>query len=190
MFIDFLPLLLINMSAGLFVLAGYASGFPVKEQERSWGAAFLAVGLVAFIGGWNITMAWPLPGSYNISFGEMSVLFGTLYLVAAVAIASGQSLLPLGIYAALAGITAMVVGWRIVNLNLTQAPLMTAGGFILTGFAGAFMFPTLLFRKQRSWKIIFVVLLIAGALFWAYSGFMSYWFHLDSFSKWKPVLMR
>lgn len=42
MFIDYVPLLLINMVAGLFLLAFYLLKGMEKTDKRSWGLAFAA----------------------------------------------------------------------------------------------------------------------------------------------------
>ena len=190
MFIDYLPLLLINMLAGLVLLACYVNGFLNSKSDKGWAAAFLAVGAVAFICGLHMTLTWPLPGSYNIAFGEPSVFLGMLFLAAGFSVARGYSLLPLSIYALFAGIAAVVVGFRIINLNMTNAPLVSGMGFICTGSIGPFLLLVLIFPKSIWLKIIISALLAAAILIWAYAGYFAYWAHLNNFTQWKPVIMR
>jgi putative membrane protein len=45
-------------------------------------------------------------------------------------------LLTLAIYVFFAGIAAVVIGIRIMNLGLTKQPFLSGVGFILTGLAG------------------------------------------------------
>ena len=190
MFIDYVPLMLINMAAGLVILASYISRFSGNQQDRSWASAFFIVGLVAVICGFHMSFNWPLPGSYNVAFGELSVLLGALFLGAGLSVALGWSLLPLGIYALLAGITAIVVGLRIINLKLTQEPVISGVGFIVTGLSGILMPPAIYFYKNRFLRLLVVILLIAGAFIWLRTGYKAYWSHLSNLSKWIPLLMR
>ena len=190
MFIDYLPLLLINMAAGLVILASYLKGCLSNQQDKGWAAAFYIVGAIAFFFGMHMTLTWPLPASYNVAFGETSILFGALFLAAGFSIANGYSLLPVALYAFFAGTTAIVLGLRIINLHLTQAPLLSGAGFILTGLGGILLLPALRFSSARWMKILVAVILVAAALLWIYTGCTGYWAHLKNFAQWKPVTMR
>src|SRR3989338_2725931 len=136
MFIDYVPLMLINMAAGLFLLAIYIYQGIDGQKDKGWGAAFLVSGAVAFITGLHMTWNWPLPGSYNVAFGEMSVLLGGLFLGAGLCLVNNWSLIPLGVYAFFSGLASVVVGFRIINLGLTREPLVSGMGFILSGLSG------------------------------------------------------
>lgn len=186
LFIDFLTLMLINMAAGLVLLAFYlVKGLDDPDQPR-WAPAFGIVGLIALLNGFRIAWLWPLPGSYNAAFGDTTVLFGALFAAAAVSLAKGKDLLPLGIYAFFAGLAGMLVGVRILVLGMTAKPLLSAVGFILTGAAGVFAGPTLWLRENKIVRYIGAAVLLAAAAIWTLNGFAGYWFHLDTFSKWKP----
>lgn len=191
MFIDYLGLLLINMLAGLAILACYLGGFlSGKFQEKSWSSVFFIVGAIAFICGLHMTLTWPLPGSYNIAFGELSVLFGAVFLAAGFSIAREYSLFPVSLYAAFAGMAAVVVGLRIICLGLTNAPFVSGLGFILTGGIGLLLLPMLLFPKNRWLRMFCFGLFVVCLLLWGYTGYFSYWGHLKSFTQWKSVAMR
>jgi len=186
MFIDYLAVMLINMAAGLAILLCYLTGFPSHQQEKGWAGAFFAVGAVAFIYGLSMTLTWPLPGSYNIAFGEPSVLFGVLFLAAGFSIGRSQSLLPLSLYAFFAGIMAVVMGMAIINLRMTSTPFLSGLGFILTGTAGILLLPTVRFPKNIGVRILIAVVLAVGILIWAYVGYYACWGHLKNFAQWKP----
>lgn len=190
MFIDYLPLLLINMAAGLFILACYVYKGIDDQDQRPWGPAFGMVGIVALLNGLHMTWTWPLPGSYNVAFGEMSVLFGILFLAAAWALAKGWDLMPVAIYGFFAGGAAILIGIRIISLGLTKEPLLSGIGFILSGMGGVFAAPVLYLRTHQTLRIMGAVVLIAAAIIWAITCYMAYWMHLSSLSKWLPALMR
>ncbi len=189
MFNDYLTLKLVNMTAGLLLLAGYFLWGMDHPGQRHWAAAFAMVGLVAFLTGLHMTWTWPLPKLAeanlqwaNIAFGEMSVLLGVLFLGAALAVGLRWSLLPVGVYAFLAGATAILVGVRIAGLGLTNAPVLTAVGFGLTGLAGV-LTPFVVSLRGRALRIVGALVLAAAAVVWAVTGYLGYWVHLERFSK-------
>lgn len=190
MFIDYVPLLLINMAAGLFLLAWYLYKGIEAVEQKNWAPAFVIVGLIALVNGLHMSWFWPLPGSYNVAFGEMSVFFGALFLGAGLTFAFGFNLLPLGIYSFFAGIAAVLIGIRIINLKLTQEPVVSGIGFILSGLAAISAGPVLHFRHNRALRSIIIAVLIAAAIIWLRTGLKAYWSHLSTLSKWVPALMR
>ncbi len=178
MFIDYVTLMLINMAAGLFVLASFIWKDIDKENNQSWAPAFALPGLVAAICGFAMTFTWPLPKPYNVALGETSILLGFLFLGAAWSLAKGWTLLPLSIYAFFAGLTGVLIGIRIINLSLTSSPLVSGLGFILTGSGGVFAGAVLLNRRTKWLRTVGAVILIATALIWARTGYLAYWVHL------------
>jgi putative membrane protein len=191
MFIDYNTLLLINMMAGYFLLAHYVfAGLDGPDQTR-WAPGFLMVGLVAVFFGALMTLTWPLPGPYNSAFGEMSVLLGVIFLVAGLALAKGWSLTSVACYAFFAGCAAVLLGVRIIALNLTAAPRLSGAGFIISGLGGVFAAPTLAYlRGNRPFRTIAAIVLVVAALIWAVIGYGGYWGHMASFGEWVPLPMR
>ena len=190
MIIDYVALLLINMAAGFLALAAFLfKGFDAEDKSK-WASAFLVVGLVAFINGLHMIWNWPLPGPYNSAFGEMSVLLGALFLGAAWALSKGWNMAPLGIYAFLPGLAAIVVGVRIIDLRLTKVPELSGVGFILSGLGGVLAVGAFCARSNRVLRILMGLVLLAAAAIWAFTGLMAYWAHLESFGKWVPATMK
>lgn len=186
MFIDFLTLMLINMAAGLVLLAWYvAKGLDDTDQPK-WAPAFGTVGAIALLNGFRIAWLWPLPGSYNVAFGDTSVLFGALFVGAAVSVARSLDLKPLAVYAFFSGLASILVGVRILDLHMTAFPAVSGAGFIMTGLAGVFVGPALWLRSNRVLRTAGVLVLLAAAAIWAFNGFGGYWAHLAMFSKWAP----
>lgn len=68
--------MLVNLVAGLFLLAAHVYlGLNNTDQKR-WISGFGMTGAIALTTGLHMIFTWPVPGSFNIAFGEMSVLFG------------------------------------------------------------------------------------------------------------------
>ena len=189
MFIDYVALMLVNLAAGFLLLALHFIKYQASD-EAVLAPGFLVVGFVATVTGLAMIFSWPLPGSYNIPFGELSVLFGTLFLGGGIALLKAWNLTGLGVYAIVAGLAAVVVGVRILALKMTNEPLLSGIGYILSGLSGFLTLPAYAFKKSRTVRIIAAVVLLASAAIWAFTGFGSYWTHLQSFGKWVPPTMQ
>ena len=133
---------------------------------------------------------WPVLGSFNIAFGEMSVLLGIVFIGASIALAQNWELITVTIYAFFAGMAAILVGLRIINLGVTTQPILSGLGFILSGLGGVCATPALLLRTNRTLRLIGTIVLVAAALIWALMACVTYWGHLDKFSNWVPYPMR
>ena len=191
MFIDYLTLVMINLVAGTAILAYYLWRGLDDADQRPYAAAFFGVGLVALITGLHLSFTWPLPGSYNIGYGEATTLFGVVFLTTSLALWQGWNLIPVSIYAFFAGIDAIIIGVRIFSLQLTKEPLISAVGFILAGLGGVAAAPFFLwFRENRTVRWVGIVILLATVAVWAVTFYGSLWTHLESFSKWLPPTMQ
>lgn len=97
MFINYITLMLINMVAGLFILASFVYQDLAEIYPKRWIPGFGMTGAIALATGLHMIWTWPVPGSFNIAYGEMSVLFGTLFLGASLALAFGWDLITVAI---------------------------------------------------------------------------------------------
>lgn len=185
MFIDYLTMMLVNMAAGLLVLAVFLWG----GKSKVWSAGLAVAGGVAFIGGLHIIFTWPLPGCFNMAFGETSVLLGSILLGAALSAAMGWSLAPVGVYALVPAAAAILLGVRIYGLGLTASPPMTAVGFILTGAGGMVAAISFMLAAHRGVARLAAVMLLVAALLWAFLGLSAYWVHAKSLGAYKPASM-
>ena len=184
MFIDYLTLIMINMVAGTALLAYYLWKGMDEADQRPYAAAFFGVGLLSLITGLQLSFTWPLPGSYNVGYGDTTTLFGVVFLITAIALWQGWNLVPVSLYAFFAGIDAVIVGVRIFSLQLTKEPLLSAVGFVLAGLGGLGAAPFFLwFKGNKTVRMLGVLLLLATAALWAVTFYGSLWGHLDSFSK-------
>ena len=185
MFIDYVALMLVNLSASLILLALLVLKF-LDADGRKMAPGFLVTGFIASATGLYMIFTWPLPSSYNIAFGEPYVMFGILIFTVGLALARGWDLLSLAIFAVFGGLASVVVGIRIAQRGMTDSPPLAAAGFILTGLAGVLSLPLYAARNSRFLRVVLILLLVAGAAIWAFIGFGAYWKHLESFAGWKP----
>jgi len=184
MFIDYVTLMLVNMTAGFFVLSYYVYKGAVSAEQHSWAPAFAISGIIAVVTGFHMCFNWPLPGSYNVAYSEMSILLGMLFLGTAWALAKGWNLHILAVYAFFAGLAAVLIGIRFIHLGLSNTPIVAGIGFILPGVAGMCACPYLYIKENRTIRLTGAIVLVAAALIWAQIGYGAYWHHLASLSKW------
>jgi putative membrane protein len=185
-FIDFLTLMLVNMAAGYATIAFFLFKGLDSEDKESWAPAFGIVGAIGLIGGFYIVFTWPLPGSFNMLYGEMSILLGALFAAASISLAKGYKLLPLGIYSFFAGLAAIVCGAGIISFKLTPQPMITGLSFILSGFGGIFAGFVLWQQTNRIVRILALLANLGTACIWAFTAYMSYWMHIPFFMKYMP----
>lgn len=187
MFIDYITLMLINLAAGLVLLAVYVDRGLDSSEQKHWIPGFGIVGGIALVTGLHMTLTWAVPGSFNIAFGETTLLFGALFTATAIALGQGWDLWSIAVYGFFAGVTAILIGLRLINLGLTQQPLLAGIGFILTGLGGVLAAPTLHLKANKTWRRVGAFALIGAALIWLFIGYGAYWLHLDTFRKWMPT---
>jgi putative membrane protein len=189
-FIDYITLLLVNMAAGLVILAVFLNRGLGSPNEKDWAPGLGIVGLVATLVGLHMALTWPIPQLpqvnlkfANPAFGETSVMLGVLFLGAALAVAKGWRLVPVGIYAAVAGAFAILIGMRIAILELTKYPIPTGIGFVFTGLAGIQTLLIVLRPGSRPLRIIAAFDLVVAAAIWSFVAGAGYWDHLEMWSK-------
>ena len=189
MFIDFLTLMLVNLVISLVLFALFM-GRLIDKEPKKMIPGFLLTGFIALATGFRMIFTWPLPGPYNFPYGEMTVFYGGLFFMAGLAILWGWDLITIGIYSFFAGIAAIIIGVRIVDLKLTNEPALAAAGFILTGISAVLTLPALYFKKARVLRLVLSVILLVSAALWAFTGYAAYWQHFDAFAKWAPATMK
>jgi putative membrane protein len=190
MFIDFLTLVMINLIAGTVLLAHFMWKGLDESDQRPYAAAFFAIGLLGVITGLQLSFTWPLPGSYNVAFGDTTTLFGFVFLATSLALWQGWNLIPVSIFAFFAGAEAVLVGYVIYAQGLTKEPLLSALGFVLAGLGGLGAFPFFTwFRNNTIVRWLAIIVLLATAALWIVTFYGSVVGHMSSFAKYVPASM-
>ncbi|ABQ47270.1 MAG TPA: DUF981 domain-containing protein [Thermotoga sp.] len=194
MFVDYLTVFMADVVAGLGVLIAFVlKGLNDSEKAKSFAPAFAAVGLLAIATGLHMVLTWPLPGSHNIAFGEPFLLYGFVFLAAAIAVAKGWDLMPTTIFALFAGIYAIIVGGSIIGYGMTRHPFTSGLGFIAAGLVGVLSPVVWKLRENKIIRFLGVVLLALTLLLWFITMYGSVTGHINpqgSFGKWTPIPMR
>jgi putative membrane protein len=112
----------------------------LKTALKSAAVPLGALGLVATgLGVW-LEEAWPLPGSYNILFTDVYLLFGLTLVILAVSMALSLKLQYAGLFGLVAGGLAISYGWVGWHLGMTKDPFETFllyAGFGMAGILSA-----------------------------------------------------
>ncbi len=184
MFINYITLMLVNLAAGLFQAGYFIHLQPQTEKKKSFVAGFFITGLIAVITGSMITFAWPIPGNYNIAFGEPYILFGLVFLGTALCLLNEWGMHSMNVFTFISGVIAIVIGARILNLGMTLFPPIAATGYFTAG--GGAIFASLFNCREsnKTIKQLSVFLLLTSALIWMFVACMGYWGHLEEYSKW------
>jgi putative membrane protein len=185
MFIDWLTLMLINMAAALTLFALYMA-FYFEKNPKKMVPGFLLAGAIALITGFRMVFTWPLPGAYNIMYGEQTVLLGAFFFMAGLAINFGWELVSIGVYSAFAGAATILLGVRILNLGLTSEPFVAALGFVLTGATAVLTLPALALPKMKWIRWLTALAALGSAIIWVLVVGPAYWSHIEAFGKWAP----
>ncbi len=188
--IDYLAVMLVSVGAGLALLALYLFVNPAPENRPTWGFGFGATALILASTAIPMIVSWPLPGSYNVAFGEPALMFGALFTVAGLALVFRLELLGPAIWGFFAGITAVIVGQQIIAHGMTKEPGVAGLGFILAGIGGILTLPAVAMKNQRWIALIAAVVLAVAAIVWLYTGFNSYPGHIADFAKYVPAYMK
>ena len=188
MFVDWLTLLLVNMMVAL-VLHALFMGFWIDKDAKKVIPGFLLVGAIALIAGFRMVFTWPLPGPYNIIYGELSVLLGAFFFMTGLALHFGWSLITIGIYALFGGAVAILLGIRIWVSAMTSEPFVAGLGFVVTGATAVITLPGLALPKMKWIRWLVALGALGSAVIWIVVGFPSYWAHIDAFGKWAPATM-
>jgi putative membrane protein len=113
----------------------------VKSALRGGAVPIGSLGVIATALGVWAEEAWPLPGSYNILFTDVYLLFGLTLVVLAVSMAANLKLQYAGLFALVAGGVTMSYGWNGYILHMTKDPLETFLMYGAFGLAGILAFP-------------------------------------------------
>ena len=186
MFIDYLAVMLINLGAGLALLAHYLYVKPPKETRKSWAAGFFAVGILGILTALPMVLTWPLPGGFNVAYGEPALYFATLFLAAGLTLTfEWEPLIP-AIYGFFGAIYAIVIGLRIQDLKLGAQPTVALIGFLLTGIGGLLVLPTIQWRDNKQLALLTAIILGLAAIVWLFTGYDAGWGHILEFGKYLP----
>jgi putative membrane protein len=189
LYVNYLALPLVAVTAMLFVAARMVladdTGPASADKREGYAFGAIAGGLVMAVTGLHLSLTWPLPGAYNIAFGEPLAYFGTLLVIGGLALRRGVDLAPIHALGAVGGVALLVIAVAIARYGLTLIPGMASIAFAAVGLA-ALAFP---FRgRNKVVRAATFALLVLGACLFAIISTTAVLHHLapGSFDAWVP----
>ena len=140
-----------------------------KEIEEVLKPGVFPLGILGaflLIMGFYGEMVWPLPGSYNILFGDPLMLLGIVIVSIAIALGLKQKLQYVGVLAFFSGLVAIYYGANAYLQGMTSEPLAMFGMYIAFGLTGVFTLPATmiydLFPSRKGepsavWTVLLVI---------------------------------
>ena len=193
-FIDPLAIMLIGLGSGLLLFSLYvifAATGRIESAREKLAIPAIAIGFFDFISGFIMAFTWPLPGGYNMLFGDPLLMFGLLLLTGSFMFYKGKDPSLLTILSFLLGIYVILGAYAMVVDQLeTGANFLPAFGLYLSSGIGALLSPVVIIKPNGLSKAIyyieFIVLLIAAfvAFFIGYNALLH---HLVSFAHYYPA---
>ena len=110
-------------------------------------------------------------------WGDDGAFWGGL-LGAGGGIGKGGGLFPPCYYALFAGVAAILIGIRFIDLGLTMTPRLSGIGFILTGLCGVCSGFGVKFKNVLWLRLCGAIVLFVAAAIWLYIGGQAFWGHL------------
>ncbi len=190
MFVDYLTLQLTAAASALLFMGIYvwwALDKPLTTQ-KPWGSLFITYGTILSITAINTVINWPLPGGYNIVFGEPALYFGILLFIGGFAIRRGEDLFPLSLVAMIGGFLNIIISADILMYSMTQSPALAFVGYLTSGI-GAVLIPLVAWKKSAGIRRVVAVFLIIAAIVFGFTAVGAYVQHPSAFKTWKPDTM-
>ncbi len=190
-FIDPLTVMLLSlgMSALLLALYYFRVGSGKKDISSLVVPAFI-LGLFNAVSGFLMSFTWPLPGSYNMLFGDPLLVLGLLMIAGSYMISKGMDVKALSLLGFLLGIYLLVGMIGITQFHMeTGNDWLTATGLYAFSMLAAIFSPILYLKPKGSNKYAYyfeVFLLVVVMLFALLIGYMGFYEHLGAFSTYFP----
>jgi putative membrane protein len=190
-FIDPLTVMLLSlgMSALLLALYYFKVGSGKKDISSLVVPAFI-LGLFNAVSGFLMSFTWPLPGSYNMLFGDPLLVLGLLMIAGSYMISKGMDMKVLSLLGFLLGVYLIVGMIGITQFGMESGnDWLTATGLYAFSMLAAIFSPILYLKPKGSGKYAYyfeVFLLVVVMLFALLIGYMGLDEHLGSFSTYFP----
>lgn len=192
-FIDSLAIMLIGLGAGILLVALHVL-FTVRNKieisKEKLALPAMAIGFFDFISGFIMAFTWPLPGGYNMLFGDPLLLFGLLLLTGGYMVYKGKDPSMMTILSFFLGIYVILGGYAMMAYGLeTGANFLPAFGLYMSSGIAALISPLLLVKPAGAFKALYYiefVLLILAAFIAFFIGYNALLHHLVIFAHYYP----
>ena len=184
-FVDALTVMLLSLGLSTLLIALYFLGRGLnKKWVSDLTVPVFALGFFNFVGGFLMSMTWPLPGAYNMLFGDPLLMLGIIMMAGAYMVSRNISLKILSIFGFFLGLYIAVGAAGMMAFNLESgAHLLTAFPlFVFAALSGIFS-PLIYLGNKGSGKYAYYflfALLIITAFFAFLIGYLGLYEHLQA----------
>ncbi len=183
-FVDPLSVMLLVAGMSTLLLAIYAlMSVRNKKGLANLAVPMFAFGLFDFISGFLMSFAWPMPGAYNMLFGDAQLVLGLLMLIGGYMVYKNMDLKILTVFGFFFGIYLAVEAAAIPAFGL-ESGINFLPAFGLYVFAAlSALFSPLVYVGSKNQKyayyFLFALLIITTFLLF-FIGYTSIYEHLGS----------
>ncbi len=184
-FIDPLAVMLLAVSASATLLAYAVFGLAKKKKDlSSISSIMFSLGLFDFISGFYLSFFWPLPGPYNMLFGDPMLFLGLIMMSGAYAIYKNIEVKPISIVGFLLGIYLLAESYGMAAFGLERGVyFLPAFSFFIFSALSAVFSPVIYANPKGSGKVLYyflgvlLLLVVISSLFIGVSSILG---HLQS----------
>jgi putative membrane protein len=183
-FIDPLAVMLLSLGISAALISAFFFMAARGEDLKELVIPAFAFGFFDFISGFIMSELWPLPGAYNMLFGDPILILGLLLMAGSIMIYKQQSLRTLSIPGVMLGIYLFIESAAIINFKLESGDNLLAamGLYIMSGVSA--VYSVILFIKPENNRkylyYIAFILLALTALIALFIGYEAIYGHLQA----------
>ncbi|MDE1851744.1 MAG: DUF981 family protein [Candidatus Micrarchaeota archaeon] len=156
------------------------------ERLKAHGILLTALAVPSLALALFTSAVWPLPGSYNIIFGDVFLLFSAVVLAAGLLLyLVPRQYSTVSVPLLFAGLLSVVYGAAIYVNGMTSSPLVASGFFVLEGLAAVSMAYSITNRNRTPLNLS-IILIVLASLAVAAIYLPSIFSHATAFAKWVP----
>ena len=161
-FIDPLAIMLFGVAASTLFIAYYVLATAMnKKNLAAIAAPMMVLGLFDFVSGFYMSFTWPLPGAYNMLFGDPMLLLGLIMLAGGFGLYKNIDVRSLSLVGFLLGIYLFTGSYSMVACKLERGVyLLPALSFFLVSALSAIVSPVVYLNPKGAGKIAYYTLAV------------------------------
>ncbi len=170
-FVDSLAVMLLAVAMSATFIAYYLLGIVKGKKMDSLAGPIFMLGIFDFLSGFYMSFFWPLPGAYNMLFGDPMLMLGIIMIAGGFSIYKNIDVRPISLIGFLLGIYLFAESYGMVAYHLeTGADLVSALGFYLFAGLSGFFSPLIYLKQKDNKKVYYflaalLVLVVLAAMF-------------------------
>ncbi|MGC8676086.1 MAG: DUF981 family protein [Candidatus Micrarchaeia archaeon] len=160
MFVDPLAIMLLGVSASVSLIIYYIfAAVAGKRAMQGIAVPMFVLGAFDFLSGFYMSFFWPLPGAYNMLFGDPMLFLGIIMLAGGFALYNNIDPKPISIIGLLFGIYVIAEAYGMLAFSLEPpADMLPAFSFLLVSGISALISPIVYANPKGNGKLAYYLL--------------------------------